>query len=260
MNLRFFFENPWLVFITTCIALFTSAVLGYRLALFTRINEDSHHHEHITALREALFVLVALLLGFTLAMVLPRFDQRRQQVIDEANAIGKTMLRAEMLPEAQRAKSLELLREYVAVRRDFAPQTLLDRASLDRQIEQTKALQQSLWQVMVSVPQQNQTLVFVKYMEALNDMIDVAEQRLAEFEYRVPITAWLIIFIIAVFQCAVTGLSLKRRFWFSLVMTPLVLSVVIALVSDLDSPHKGLIKVEQYSMNRLVRDVTDAKP
>ena len=76
------------MFITVCIALFSSSVLGYRLALSTRINEDSHHHEHITVLREGLFILLGLLLGFTVAMVLPRFDRRSQLVI-ETHAVNK---------------------------------------------------------------------------------------------------------------------------------------------------------------------------
>ncbi|MGA8731809.1 MAG: hypothetical protein WB608_23840 [Terracidiphilus sp.] len=257
--MRYFFDNSWLLFLTICVGLFISALLGYRLALSTRINEDSHHHEHITALREGLFVLLALLLGFTLAMVLPRYDQRRQLVIDEANAIEKTMMRAELLPEPQRGKTVDLLREYAIVRRDFARQSLQDRPSLNRETESTKALQRQLWQEMLSVPQQNQTVVFVKYLEALNDMIDVAEERLAVFQNRVPTTVWVIIFLIAVFQCTVAGLSLKRRFWFALVMTPLVVAAVIALVAELDSPHNGLITVEQNSMDRLVHDVTDAK-
>jgi hypothetical protein len=259
MDVRVLLDKPWLVFMTVGIALFTSAVLGFRLALATRINEDSHHHEHITGLREGLFVLLALLLGFTVAMVLPRFDQRSQLVIDEANAIGTTVLRAEMLPEPQRGKTLELLREYVSVRRDFARQTLLDRPSLDRETQRTKALQRQLWQEMVAITQQNQTPVVVKHLEALNEMIDVAEKRLAAFENRVPKTVWLIIFFIAVFQSFATGFSLKRSFWFSLVMTPLVVAVVMALVADLDSPHTGLIGIEQNSMERLVHDVTDTK-
>jgi hypothetical protein len=233
-------------------------MLGYRLALSTRINEDSHHHEHITGLREGLFVLLALLLGFTVAMVLPRFDQRNQLVIDEANAIGTTMLRAEMLPEPQRDKTKELLRQYVAVRHDFARETLLDRASLDRETQQTKTLQRQLWQVMTSTTQQNQTGVFVTYLQALNAMIDVAENRLAGFENRVPTTVWLIIFLVALVQGFTIGFSLKRRFWFSLVMTPLVVAVVMALVADLDSPHTSLIGIQQNSMERLVHDVTDS--
>ena len=258
--MRFLLDEPWLVFITVCIVLFASSVLGYRLALSTRINEDSHHHEHITGLREGLFVLLGLLLGFTVAIVLPRFDERRQLVIDEANAIGTTLLRAEILPEPQRGRTLELLREYVVVRHDFASETLLDRSALNRQTQRTKALQGQLWQQIVAVTQQSQTAVVATYLQALNDMIDVSEKRLAAFENRVPKTVWLIIFVVAIFQSFATGFSLKRRFWFSLVMTPLVIGVVMALLADLDSPRTGLIRIEQNSMERLVHDVTDTKP
>jgi hypothetical protein len=259
LDVTFLLDKPLLVFISVCIALFTSASLGYRIALSTRINEDSHHHEHITGLREGLFVLLALLLGFTVAMVLPRYDQRNQLVIDEANAIGTTMLRAEILPEPQRGRSLELLREYVTVRRDFARQTLLDRSSLDRETQQTNALQRQLWQEMVAATEQKPTAVVVTYLQALNSMIDIAEARLAAFENRIPITVWLIIFLVAAFQSFTIGFSLKRRFWFSLVMTPLVIAVVMALVADLDSPHTGMISIHQSSMERLVHDVTGAK-
>jgi Protein of unknown function (DUF4239) len=260
MDVRFLLDKPWLVFMSVCIALITSALLGYRLALSTRINEDSHHHEHITGLRDGMFILLGLLLGFTVAMVLPQFNQRNQLITDEANAIGTTMFWAEMLPEPQRGKALDLLRQYVVVRLDFARQTLLDRPALDRETQRTKALQRRLSREMAAVTQQNQTLVVVKYSQALNDTIGVAEKRLATFENRVPMTVWLIIFLVAVFQSFATGFSLQRRFWFSLVMTPIVVAVVMALVADLDSPHTGGIGIDQGSLTRLVHDVTDTTP
>lgn len=260
MDVRFLLDKPALVFVTVCLALVAASALGYRLALSSRINEDSHHHEHITGLREGLFVLLALLLGFTVAMVLPRYDQRNQLVIDEANAIGTTMLRAEVLPEPQRGKTLQLLHEYVDLRRDFAAETLIDRSSVDNEAQQTKAIQRQLWQEMIAVTQKNQSGVVATYLQSLNAMIDIAETRLAVFENRVPPTVWLIIFLVAAFQCFTTGFSLKRRFWFSLVMTPLVVAVVMALVADLDSPHTGFITIHQDSMERLVQDVDGAKP
>jgi Kef-type K+ transport system membrane component KefB len=256
MDLRFLLDRPWLVFVAVCTTLFAAAVGGYRLARFTGINEDSHHHEHITSLREGLFILLGLLLGFSVAMVLPRFDQRTQLVVDEANAIETTMLGAEMLPEPQRGKALELLREYVPVRLDFARQSLLDRPELDRETRRTRAIQQQLWQQMVA-DRDPQPAVVQTYVKPLTNMIEVAEQRLAAFENRVPLTVWLIIFLIAVFQSFATGYSLKRRFWFSLVMTPVVVAVVMALLADLDSPHGGLINVRENSMERLANDVTD---
>ncbi len=259
MGVRFLLDKPWLVFVTVCIALFTVAMLGYRLARSTHINEDSHHHEHITSLREGLFILLSLLLGFTVAMILPRFDQRTQLVVDEASAIGTTILGAEMLPEPQRAKALELLREYVSVRREFPKQTLLDRPALDRQTQRTKALQQQLWQQLFAEKREADPAVVQTYIKPLSGMFEVAEKRLAALENRVPLTVWLIIFLVALFQSFAIGYSLKRVFWFSLVMTPLVVAVVMALLVDLDSPHTGSIGIEQNSMERLANDLTGAK-
>src|SRR5271154_1317914 len=122
--MTFLLTQPLLFFATICLALFASSMLGFRLSLISQVNEDSHHHEHINFFREGLFVLLGLLLGFTVLIVLPRFEQRRDLVNEEARAIEKTMLRAELLPEPERDRTLELLREYVKVRLDFASETL----------------------------------------------------------------------------------------------------------------------------------------
>jgi hypothetical protein len=255
MHVRFLLDKPWLVFLAVCIAMFTSALLGFRLASSTRINDDSHHHEHITSLREGLFILLGLLLGFTVAMVLPRVDQRNQLEVDEANAIETTILGAEMLPEPERGKTLELVREYVTVRRDFARQTLLDLPALDRQTQRTKALQRQLWQQVVAIGHESEIPAVQLYVRPLTGMIEVAENRRAAFENRVPVTVWLIIFLVAVFQSFATGYSLKRRFWLPLAMAPLVVAVVMALLADLDSPHTGGIGISQNSMERLSHEV-----
>jgi hypothetical protein len=251
--MSFLLNQPWLLFLAVAVVLFGSSLAGYRLAVVTRINEDSHHHEQINSLREGLFVLLGLLLGFTVAMVLPRFDERRQLVVDEANAIGTTMLRAEMLPEPERSKSLELLRQYAVVRHDAAT------VGPEQSLQPTKALQSQLWQQIVSVTQQSQTAVVATYILTLNDMIDVSEKRLAAFENRVPKSVWMIIIIVAVFQGFAGGFSLKRKLWFSLVSAPLVIAVVMALIADLDSPYTGLIHVEQNALERLVKDATGGK-
>jgi hypothetical protein len=52
---------------------------------------------------------------------------------------------------------------------------------------------------------------------------------------------------------------LKRSFWFSIVMTPLVVAAVMALLADLDSPHTGVIGIEQNSMERLAHDASGAE-
>ena len=63
----------------------------------------------------AMLGLLAFILAFTFGLVAARFDTRRQVLLDEANAIGTTYLRAGMLPE-QGEKIRALLRDYVSVR------------------------------------------------------------------------------------------------------------------------------------------------
>ena len=242
--MSFLLNEPWLLFLVVAVALFGSSLAGYQLALTSRINEDSHHHEHITGLREGLFIFLGLLLGFTVAMVLPRFDQRRDLVNEEAGAIETLILRTQILPEPERGKVMELLREYVVVREGFARNTLLNQAALNKEIQHTAALQEQLWQQVIAVTRDNENAVMASYMQSANNAFNVADKRLAVFEKRVPKTVWLIIFVVGAFQSFVTGYSLTRKFWLSLVVTPVVVALVMALIASLDSPRSGLIRIE----------------
>src|SRR5215469_3053184 len=137
-------RQPLLLLLCVGVVLLLSTFVGHRLALITGVNEDAHWHEHIVSLREGLFVLLALLLGFTIAGVIPRFNQRRDLVVEEAVSINATWLQAQILPEPQRERSLQLLRQYVAVRRQFSAITLSNPTALNANTEQTKALQERL--------------------------------------------------------------------------------------------------------------------
>ena len=107
-------------------------------------NIDEERREQIAASRDALGILFSLLLGFTLAMALPRCDLREQLVMEEANAIGTTTLRAGVLPEAKRSQVRALLRAYVQARQVYS-EAIPGESQLTAAIERTKALQSSLW-------------------------------------------------------------------------------------------------------------------
>ena len=87
------------------------------------------------------------MIGFTFAMALSRFEARRDAVVNEANAIGTTALRARLLPEPHRAEALKLLREYVQIRLDLtqrpASQTEL-MSAINRRIQPISATPSNL--------------------------------------------------------------------------------------------------------------------
>ena len=51
---------------------------------------------NVSTLEGAIIGLLALILGFTFAMALSRFEARRDAILAEANAIGTTALRARL--------------------------------------------------------------------------------------------------------------------------------------------------------------------
>ena len=55
------------------------------------------------AMVRATLGLLAFILAFTFGLAAARFDTRRQVLLDEANAIGTTYLRAGMLPDRRDA-------------------------------------------------------------------------------------------------------------------------------------------------------------
>ena len=68
--------------------------------------------EPFGVLQTATLGIVALLLAFGLSLAIGRYETRRAAVVDDANTIGTTYLRAQTLAEPVRTRSLELLRRY----------------------------------------------------------------------------------------------------------------------------------------------------
>jgi len=54
------------------------------------------------------------------------------------------------------------------------------------------------------------------------------------------------------------GLTLTRRFWLTLILTPTTIAIVVTLVADLDTPSSGFIRLDQRAMQRLKADIADS--
>jgi len=102
------------IFVGLSIVLATSEI-GWQLG----VRADGRGGNNISALEQSLLGLLALMIGFTFLMALTRFEERREAVLNEANAIGTTALRARLLSEPHRTEILKLLREYAQIRIDY---------------------------------------------------------------------------------------------------------------------------------------------
>jgi len=249
-----YFDRSYLVFSLLFVASLCVLEAGARIAARTRVNEDEHHYEQVSGLRDSLLVLLSLLVGFTFAMAISHFELRRQLSIDEANAIGTACLRAETLADPHRFDLSSVLRQYLDARLEFA-RTEFGSPEEAASLRLTRKLQDAVWGQTAVIARQDRSAVFGLFMQSVNEAIDLAEKRTAAREHRIPGVIWILVSVIALLASFTTGYGLKRRFWFPAVMMPLMFAAAVALIADLDSPTQGLIRTSSSSMIRLQQDL-----
>src|SRR5215472_15017239 len=105
----------WALFIVILLIVLLSVEFGYRLGKYRRRRREEEKEAPLGTMVGATLGLLAFILAFTFGLAAARFDTRRQILLDEANAIGTTYLRAGILPE-RCEKIRGLLRDYVGAR------------------------------------------------------------------------------------------------------------------------------------------------
>ena len=80
-----------------------SLIIGQRLGRREKdVGTDSGRIQ-LTAVEAAIFGLMGLMIAFTFSGAAQRYELRRQLVVDEANAIGTSYLRIDLLPTVRQA-------------------------------------------------------------------------------------------------------------------------------------------------------------
>jgi len=168
--------------------------VAFRLGLRMRVRTDEANRTHVNALQAALLGLLALLLGFTFAMAVSRFDTRKSLVLAEANAIGTVGLRASLLPPAERLPFLSDLRDYVDARLMFYDAGT-DKQRIDASISRTTKIQNQLWTIAAAAAAgESNSIPFGLLLQSLNELFDLAEQRQVALENRVPESVLYLLF------------------------------------------------------------------
>ena len=100
--------------------------------------------EPFGVLQAALLGLVGLLLAFGLSLAVSRYENRRSNVVTEANAISTTYLRAQTLAEPIRSRSLDLLASYTRSAIRISDEVPGDARARDAR-GQEQRIQRQLW-------------------------------------------------------------------------------------------------------------------
>ena len=130
--------------------------------------------------------MVGLILAFGLTLAVGRYEDRRAAVVSDANAIGTTYLRAQLLAEPARTRSLVLLRGYTDLALRMSHE-VPGSPAMRRTTAQEDLVQRRLWslagQALAAAPIASGPRL---YVDALNTMIDQQTVRISALNNRVP--------------------------------------------------------------------------
>ena len=237
----------WALFIVILLVVLLSVEFGYRLGKYRRSRREEEKEAPLGTMVAATLGLLAFILAFTFGLAAQRFDTRRQVLLDEANAIGTTYLRAGMLPErGQEVRNL--LRDYVAARLDAARP-----GKLAEGIRRSEDIQQKVWTEAETVGGKTPNSIVVGlFVQSLNQMIDLhAERMQAAIRSRIPVAIWVGLLTVAVLSLMAMGyfegLTGTRRS-LAVFAVAIAFSVVIELIADLDRPQEGILRVSQQAL------------
>jgi hypothetical protein len=233
------YDTPFLVLTVAVLAQWLAAYAGDLLRRTIRPFKEDERADFGVVLTAAL-TLLGLIIGFSFAMAVSRYDQRKIFEEAEANAIGTEYVRADLLPAEHAAKVRELLRKYLAQRIAFY--LARDNGEVGRINAATDKLQAELWSTVVRAVSPQQTAVEALVVAGMNDVLNSQGYTQAAWWNRIPVAAWGLMALVAISCNLLFGYG-ERRGGALAVVLPLIVSLSFFLIADIDTPRAGIIRV-----------------
>jgi len=242
------FNRPFAVLILALCVFYIAAHVGaFWRKRQGELKEESRND--LALIIGATLTLLGLIIGFTFSMALTRYDLRKNYEEAEANAIGTEYVRLDFLPVSDAERGRGLLKAYLDQRIAFYVSR--DRQSLERINAQTAQLQGELWQVVRKPVAADPTPVGALVLAGMNDVLNSQGYTQAAWWNRIPVAAWALLFLLSLFSNLLVGYAAQGRSFWHLFILPIVLAISLFLIADIDSPRRGIIRVQPENLQSL---------
>ena len=232
-------DSPIVVFTIFLVAQWIAAFAGDFLRRRRSVRKEER--EDIDTVQTAMLTLLALIIGFSFAMAVTRYDLRKAYEEAEANAIGTEYVRADVLPVNDAAGVQDLLKKYLNQRILFYETQ--DSRDVDSVRADTARLQAELWSAILPAAGAQPTYITGLAVSGMNDVLNSQARTQGAWWNRIPVAAWSLMGLIAIGCNVMLGYSEHRRRAVLLLVLPVIVSVSLLLIADIDSPRGGLIRV-----------------
>jgi hypothetical protein len=245
------------VLLTTVFIVLVATELGYRIGVIRARRPKYHNADQISSMTGAHLGLLAFILAFTFSMAAGHFNERKQVIMEESNAIETAYLRTALVPGPESDRLRGLLRDYAGLRECASEQC--DTAKL---VAESQMLHSQMWQeVQAMASADDLTVMHSLLVQAINVVFDVHEQRVsAGLRNRIPPSIWVALYTVLLLSMLGMGFQFGIKGARSPIpSTALALSfsMVLYLIADLDRPSSGMVVSDQSVLTDLNKRLAD---
>lgn len=223
--------------------------IGRRVALSNKREIDKASERGITALDTAVYGLFGLLLAFTFHGAAERFDYRRGLMAQEANFIGTSYLRIDLLPPDSQSVLRPLFPQYIDARLESFRR--IDNLETEKAaLEKVEEIQQQIWrEANAGALRTGNPGIISLTASGLNEMIDITTTQYAATRTHPPIVIYYTLVLLGLSTAFLAGSSMaksKSRQWTHIVIFTLVMSGAVFVIIDVEYPRQGLFTIEGF--------------
>jgi hypothetical protein len=220
------------------------------------LRQNGENMAGLTTVEGSVFALTGLLVAFTVSGALQRFDDRRQLVLQEANAIGTAYDRLALF-DGDVARDLQAkLKAYTFARielyrlpHDFSLWQTAEDWSREQQNE-IHEHKTRLWDATVDAcPQTGYQPACSLSLPALANVFEVARSRIGAAEKHPPNVIYLMLFGLGLGGSLLAGFGMaaaKGRSWIHMVTFAAALTLTLYVITDMEFPRLGLIRIDSF--------------
>lgn len=253
MEFSFIYQIPiWFIGLFFLIVLLSALELGYRIGLGKGGpgKEDSESAGG-KAIVGAMLALMGLIVAFTYAAAVQRFELRKVAAIEEANALSTAYLRAGLVADPGGTELKEAILNYARTR--ITDKTgIFSKEDIGLVMQNTLSAKDKLWPITEKIIKETSPGPRGSSLVAgINSVLDVHTKRLAAVSDKLPLAVTVLMLFIAAACLSVAGynsgvygtMSRWRVTAFALVLT-----LILFVIQDFDRPREGLIHVPYESL------------
>jgi hypothetical protein len=245
MKATFLFYWPaWLIAVCVFLLILFFIWLGSAFRKYEQRKRKELGLKELGSLENSMLGLLGLLLAFTFGMALEKYTDRRHVIVEEANAIGTAILRADLYPDSVRTILRKEFQQYVEARIAYY-EAGVNPQKIKLYLDTSEYYSNRIWKIIADDSHDEANRVrTIEMVPAVNAVIDIVTTREESRLAKVPPLISLVLLLMIMVGSFLVGFDPKEKSRTLVLSFAFIGSLTLYLILELDHPRRGLINLD----------------